>query len=193
MPEIIRAEVEKQSINGKKVRLMFQDEGRFGRINDPRRCWAPKGIRPEVPAQIVREYTYVYAAASPHDGSMVSLILPVANTEAMSIFLAEVASRYPDEKILMVMDQASWHRAHELVIPENVKLTWLPPYSPQCNPVENIWDEIREKWFPNKVFQSLDAVEDTLIDALVTLENDQKRIQGITGFDWIVSACLNAT
>lgn len=172
---------------------MFHDEGRFGRINDPRRCWSPKGIRPEVHVQIVREYTYAYVAASPHDGVMDSLILPEVNSEAMSIFLEEISKRHPDEFILMVMDQAAWHKANDLRIPENIRLIWQPPYSPQCNPVENIWDEIREKWFPNLVFNSMDAVEDTLADALVTLENDNKKTQGIIGFDWIVSINMNAT
>jgi len=111
----------------------------------------------------------------------------------MSIFLAEVAHRHPDEFILMVMDQAGWHRAKELDIPQNMGLIWLPPYSPQCNPVENIWDEIREKWFPNLVFDSLDAVEDTLVAALVTLENDHSRIKKLTSFKWIVSVSLIAT
>lgn len=55
---------------------MFQDEARFGRISDPSSCWAPKGIRPEVAKQIIREYTYAYSAISPLDGSMDSLILP---------------------------------------------------------------------------------------------------------------------
>ena len=172
---------------------MFQDEGRFGRINEPRRCWAPKGIRPDVYLQFVREYTYAYAAVSPHDGVMDSLILPEVNAEAMSIFLAEVAKRHPDEFILMVMDQAAWHKAKDLRIPENIRLIWQPPYSPQCNPVENIWDEIREKWFPNLVFNSMQAVEDTLVEALVALENDNKRTQSIAGFTWIVSINLNAT
>ena len=172
---------------------MFQDEGRFGRINEPRRCWAPEGIRPDVYVQIVREYTYAYAAVSPHDGVMDSLILPEVNAKAMSIFLAEVSNRHPDEFILMVMDQAGWHKARNLAIPENICLIWQPPYSPQCNPVENIWDEIREKWFPNLVFNGMQAVEDTLADALVTLENDQKRTQSIAGFEWIVSIDLNAT
>ena len=172
---------------------MFQDEGRFGRINAPRRCWAPRGTRPDVPAQFVREYTYAYAAVSPHDGVMDSLILPEVNTQAMSIFLAEVARRHPDEFILMVMDQAAWHRAADLVIPENIKLEWQPPYSPQCNPVENLWDEIREKWFPNLVFKSLDDVEDTLVEALLAMENDTERTQGIAGFDWLVSINMNAT
>ncbi|MDY6843773.1 MAG: IS630 family transposase [Thermodesulfobacteriota bacterium] len=186
-------EVEEQSLHGRQIRLMFQDEGRFGRINEPRRCWAPKGTRPDVPIQFVREYTYAYAAVSPHDGVMDSLILPEVNAQAMSIFLAEVSKRHPDEFILMIMDQAAWHRAATLIIPENIKLVWQPPYSPQCNPVENIWDEIREKWFPNLVFKSLDDVENTLVEALVTLENDKERTQSITGFKWIISINLNAT
>jgi len=61
---------------GVRLRLMLQDEGRFGRISMLRRCWAPRGVRPCVPSQIVREYTYAYAAVSPHDGTMESLILP---------------------------------------------------------------------------------------------------------------------
>lgn len=173
--------------------MMFQDEGRFGRISDPRHCWAPAGVRPEVPLQIVREYTYAFVAVSPHDGIMDSLVLPEVNAEMMSIFLAEVASRHENECILMFMDQAGWHRAGELKIPDNMRIRWLPPYCPQCNPVEHVWEEIREKWFPNLVFQDLDGVEDRLVDALATLENDTKRINSLTGFDWIVSVCLNAT
>jgi hypothetical protein len=87
LPKIVDEEIKHQKKLQKPVRLMFQDEARFGRINDPRRCWAPSGIRPEVPCQIVREYTYVYAAASPHDGTLDSLVLPEVNGEMMSIFL----------------------------------------------------------------------------------------------------------
>src|SRR5512138_1848187 len=129
---------------GARLRLMFQDEGRFGRISNPRRCWAPRGTRPDVPAQIVREYTYAYAAVSPHDGTMDSLVLPQVNEQAMSIFLQEVSDRHPDEFILMVMDGAGWHKAKALAIPSNMALYFLPPYSPKLNPVEHIWDSIRE-------------------------------------------------
>lgn len=165
---------------------MFEDEGRFGRISDPRRCWAPKGIRPDVPSQFVREYTYAFAAVSPLDGAMDSLILPQVNAEAMSLFLAEVASRHPDEHILMFMDRAGWHRAKDLIVPRNMRLDWLPPYSPQCNPVEHLWDEIREKHFCNRVFNSLDAVENTLCSALASLEASPQVVASLTGFDWIV-------
>ena len=62
---------------------MFQDEARFGRISDTRRCWAPAGVRPEVSTQVVREYEYAFAAVSPHDGALDTLVLPSVNAEAM--------------------------------------------------------------------------------------------------------------
>ena len=192
LPEIVEQEVARQAPE-RPIRLMFQDEARFGRINDPRRCWAPKGCRPEVGMQIVREYTYAFGAASPHDGVLDTLVLPVVTAETMSIFLAEVARRHPEEFILMFLDGAGWHRANNLVIPENMKLEALPPYSPQLNPMEHIWDEVREKWFTNEVFESLDGVEDRLVEALAALENDQELVASTTGFDWIINCPLTAT
>jgi transposase len=171
---------------------MFQDEARFGRISEARRCWAPLGVRPEVGRRIVREYTYAFAAVSPHDGVMDSLVLPTVNATTMSIFLAEVARRHPEELILMVLDGAGWHRANDLVVPNNMRLIPLPPYSPELNPVEHIWDEIREKWFANQVFDSLNAVEDLLVEALASLEKDYQKVQKLVGFQWIVNICLKA-
>jgi len=115
---------------GRPVRLMFQDEARFGRRQDPRRCWAPPGVRPRVASQFIREFTYAYAAVSPHDGAMVSLILPVARADAMTLFLAEVARRHPDERVLLVLDRAGWHGANALVIPATIRLV------PVCVPVK---------------------------------------------------------
>jgi transposase len=172
---------------------MFQDEGRFGRICNPRRCWAPEGFRPSVPAQLIREFTYVFAAVSPCDGVMDSLILPEVNTQVMSIFLEEVSSRHHDDFIIMFMDRAGWHRSHNLTVPENMILKWLPPYSPECNPVEHIWEDIRENWFSNTVFNSLDAVENTLVDSLVALETNTQKVFALTGFDWVICNCMNAT
>lgn len=178
---------------GVRLRLMFQDEGRFGRISTPSRCWAPRGMRPNVPSQIVREYTYGYVAVSPHDGTMDSLILPLVNEEMMSIFLREVSDRHPDEFILMVMDGAGWHKSKALRVPENMALCFLPPYSPELNPVEHIWDSIRENGFRNEVFNSMDGVENQLMHCLDDLERDSAAVAGITGFPWIVSINLNAT
>ena len=176
----------------RRVITMFQDEARFGRISNPRPCWAPKGIRPYVAAQMIYEYTYVYAAINPQDGVLDSLILPRVDAEAMSIFLLEVSVRHSDEFIIMVVDGAGWHRAKDLKIPENICLLSLPPYSPELNPVEHLWEEIREKWFGNEVFRDMDAVENQLVNALVTLENDPERVRSLAGFDWIISCLTNA-
>lgn len=171
---------------------MFQDEARFGRINSLHNCWAPPSVRPSVPCHMVREYTFAYAAVSPSDGVLDSLVLPLVNAQAMSLFLSEVSQRHPNDFILMVMDKAGWHRAKDLKVPENMRIIFLPPYSPELNPVEHLWEEIREKWFPNKVFKTLDGVESVLVEALATLERSPEEVENITGFHWINSLILNA-
>jgi transposase len=181
-----------QAAQGWRLRLMFQDEARFGRISDPRRCWGPRPLRPQVKSALVREYLYAYAAISPGDGVLDSLILPEASTICMNVFLAEVAARHRQDFIVMVLDGAGWHRSHDLEIPENMKLLPLPPYSPELNPVEHLWEELREKSFHNKVFDSLDAVESQLMEALFTLEKDSERITSMSAWPWIINIILNA-
>jgi len=172
---------------GLRFRLMFQDEARFGRINTPRRCWAPEGFRPNVPKQIVREYTYAYTASSPIDGVSDCLILPSMNSDLMNVFLLEVANRHKDEFILMICDGASSHSEGSLKISKNMMVETLPPYCPQLNPVENIWEEIREKFFPNLVFDCMNALEEKLVEALLFLENNSHKVQSIVGFQWILN------
>ena len=171
---------------------MFQDEGRFGRISDPRRCWAPRGIRPAVRAALVREYSYAYAALAPWDAGLDALILPDASTACMNVFLNEVATRHPDDFIVMVLDGAGWHRSKALQVPANMALLALPPYSPELNPVENLWGELREKHFHNRVFDSLAAVEDQLCAALAACEPDSERLHRLAAWPWIKALNLNA-
>ena len=171
---------------------MFQDEGRFGLLGTPRRCWAPGGTRPVVGARLERKFTYAFAAVSPHDGVMDSLILPWVNAETMSLFLQTVAERHADEFIVMVMDQAGWHIAGELIVPDNMRLVLLPPYSPELNPAEHLWDAVREDCFANTVFSSLDTIEDALSSGLLALESNSPQTQKLTGFKRITSIRLNA-
>lgn len=167
---------------------MFQDEARFGRICEVRCCWCPKPLRPLVQAMVSQEYTYAYAAVCPADGRMDSLILPSVNSACMQVFIEELAARYPGERIVMILDGAGWHRSAELKLPVNLRLVWLPPYSPELNPVEHIWDDLREKYFYNRVFASLDALEDHLLAALQTYEQDHSRVHSITAWNWIINA-----
>ena len=124
---------------------------------------------------------------------MDSLILPEVNANVFVLFLEEVATRHAEEFVIMFVDGAAWHTAMGLSLPNNLCLSFLPPYSPELNPAEHLWDCIRENWFPNKKFNSLDAVEDTLVEALISLENDAIKVQNLTGFSWIVNNVLNAT
>jgi hypothetical protein len=164
---------------------MFQDEARFGRINSPKACWAPKRIRPEVRKQMVREYTHVFGAVSPKDGVHDSLVLPYANTSAMSYFLREVGRRHPGEHILMFMDRAGWHTSKALQVPANMELGFLPPNSPELNPEEQVWDELREKFFGNKLFKSMGAVEDAAVKGLLHLEAAPLAMSRLTLRSWM--------
>lgn len=161
---------------------MAQDEGCFGRISQVKRCWAPPGMRPYVLAQLVREYVYAYAAVAPALGQMVSLILPETSTAMMNLFLEQVSQTFPKHFIVMQVDQAGWHRSQELVIPSNIRLIPQPAYSPEVNPVEHVWEELREKYFHNCIFSSLDTLIDRLCQGLTDLAEDAERLRSLTGF-----------
>jgi transposase len=171
---------------------MFQDEARFGRISDVRRCWAPKPIRPLCQGMLTHEYTYAFGAVDVCSGELDSLILPHVNTRCMQLFLNEVAARHPDKRIVMVIDGAGWHRSESLTPPENIYLLSLPPYAPELNPIEHVWDELREKFFHNRVFGSLDALEDQLALALKSLEADNTTVASIVSWPWIMGALLTS-
>ena len=108
----------------------------------------------------------------------------------MQIFLDEVAARHQDERIFMIIDGAGWHNAESLVAPENMRLMKLPPYSPELNPVEHIWDDLREKSFHNRVFKSIEALEDHLCESLREMELDNQRIRSIVAWPWIINSLL---
>lgn len=164
---------------------MFQDEAGFGRINKPKYCWCQKGVRPSVPCHHIREYRYVYGAVEPSTGESCFCIMPYCNTDCMNIFLKELSEAYPKDKIILVCDGAAWHKSSGLNIPENIKIIFIPPYTPEMNPIEQIWKEIRKRGFKNEVFKTLDKVIDRLCDTVCSLTADV--IKSITSRDWILS------
>lgn len=170
---------------------MFQDESRFGLISETRRCWCPKPERPVCPSLVNQENTYTYGAVSLPDGQFESLVLPRCDTDCMRIFLDMLSSRHEGERIIMIADGAGWHKSSLLRIPENIRITILPPYSPELNPVEHIWDELKEKGFHNRVFSSIDALEDHLLEELLKLENAPEITRSIVSWPWIINALMN--
>lgn len=178
--------------DNREVLILVQDEGRFGRISRPTRCWAPLPFRPVVGAQIVREYIYMYAAVCPKNGQLSALILPDANTEMMSLFLEKVALDFKNYFVVMQVDGAAWHRSKDLVVPSNIRLIKQPAYSPELNPVEHIWDDIREKEFANRVHDSIDSVMDSLCLGFHRLKKWPEYLRSMTCFPHLNITLSNA-
>lgn len=171
--------------DSRPIKILFEDEARFGRINDLKRCWAPQGIRPHIDFQVIRQFTYVYAAVCPKTGQTFSLILPDADSEMMNLFLCELKQYYKDYRVIMVADQASWHKSATIKKDKNLRFIFLPPASPELNPAEHLWDHIREKYFANRSFDSVDDLEIKLERAFHDVYLDKDTIRSLTSFSWL--------
>lgn len=191
LPQTLAALLIPEVVAGRPVRLMFQDEARFGRMVRPRRCWAPAPLRPAISNGYERQFVYVYGAVSPVQGELDWRLCREMNTARMSEFLAQVSQAHPGDLIVMVLDGASSHKAKEL-LPENMRLLPLPPYAPELNPQEHVWDELREKEFPNRVFNHMDAVIRQLQEGLPRLAANPEALRSLTAWPWIISLDLNA-
>lgn len=167
------------------IRLYFQDEARFGSINTVQKCWCKRGVMPYVTQQQIREYTYAFTAVCPETGDSCSLIMPYADTDAMGIFLETLSNQQCNERIILCMDKAGWHTTKQLVIPNNIIIWFLPPYSPELNPVEPIWREIRAKYFNNKTFDSLIEVDKHLEYSLVDFTKDKEMLKKLTNVKYL--------
>ena len=192
LPETLATLLKPGMVADRPVRLMFQDEARFGRMVRPRRCWAPAPLRPVINNGYERQFIYVYGAVSPLEGQLDWRLCREMNTVRMGKFLTQVSQAHPTDLIVMVLDGASSHKAKDLVIPENIRLLALPPYAPELNPQEHVWDELREKEFPNRVFNHLDAVIQQLEVGLPRLAAHADGLRSLTAWPWIVSLNLNA-
>ena len=160
------------------------DEAGFGRISEPSSCWCPEGVRPVVPCHRVREYMYAFGAIEPLTGDKFFIISPKCNTAWTSEFLRLLSEKYSKDYLLIATDCASWHKSKSLIIPDNIILHYLPPYTPEMNPIEQIWKEVRKDGFKNTLFKSLNDVVDKLSDSLMSLSNDV--VRSISARAWIV-------
>ena len=167
---------------------MFQDEAGFGRINKPKYCWCKKGIRPSIPCQHIREYRYAYGAVEPLTGDSCFLVMPYCNTVCMNIFLQELAEQFKHDVVLLCCDGAAWHKSKALVVPENIVLFFIPPYTPEMNPIEQIWKELRKRGFKNEIFATLEKVVLRLCDVISDLPTSL--IRSITGRNWILNCFI---
>lgn len=178
-----------ENVEQKPIKLFFQDEGRFGRINCLSRCWVPKGERAIVGHQTIRQYTYVYTAVCPETGDNYSLILPYADTASMSLFLDGLSTEYENYNIILVMDNAAWHDSQDIKKCDNIVPLFLPPYSPELNPVEYVWHYVKDHYdFKNRTFENMDQVEDQLVVAFSRLYLEKEIVKSFSLYNWIHSA-----
>lgn len=164
--------------------MWFQDEARIGQQGTLTHVWAETGSRPTAVKQTAYEWVYLFAAVNPQTGASSALIAPTVNTEMMNHhlrFIAEEAGA--DTHVVLVLDQAGWHVANALEVPENITLLHLPPYSPELNPVERVWAYLRSHQLSNRVYEDYEALFTATGDAWNTLPPDT--LKSICHTSWI--------
>jgi transposase len=178
--------------------IWFQDEARIGQKNKitrplsrfagkplPGNGWAKRGTRPSAPHDQRTMSTYIFGAICPALGKGAGLILPFCNTDAMNLHLAEIARTVaPGAHAVLLMDQAGWHMTAALIIPENISIIPLPAKCPELNPVENIWQFMRDNWLSNRIFEAYDEIVDHCCNPWNKLINQPERIISIGRRQW---------
>jgi transposase len=160
--------------------IWFEDEMRFGLRTQLKRRWTPKGIRPSGSTSMGYWWAYLYVALSPKPGQLQAWFMPDMQPTSFQAFLDDFATK---EKCLLVLDGAPAHRS-KLQLPDKVKLQFLPPYAPDLNPVERLFEELR-KSISNKVFTRLEEVEKILSQALEQYWHNPNQLIQLTFYPWM--------
>lgn len=170
---------------GRCIEVWFQDEARIGQKNGRTRIWAKKGTRPRLPADQRYQSAYIFGAICPMLGKGAALVLPKADTGAMQMHLDEISLAVaPGSHAVLLMDRAGWHTTAKLAVPGNLTIILLPSYSPELNPVENVWQYLRQNWLSNRVFESYDAILEAVCEAWNRLMALPDTIRSVGWRDW---------
>lgn len=148
--------------NNKNAELYFFDESRFGTHSKIGHGWFETGKRTQVEVSLGFKNFYVYSAVSSTSGDALHLVMPSVDTDCMNAFLEEMALQLEDKTAIIVLDGAGWHRSSALVVPNNIRLVFLPPYSPELNPVEKLWEYVKSHTIKNKIYTCIDKLEEVV-------------------------------
>jgi hypothetical protein len=172
---------------GKPIEIWFQDEARVGQQGTLTRLWARRGTRPRAPRDRRYAWAYIFGAICPERGAGAALVLPFVNADAMQRHLDEISRCVaPGAHAVVVLDGAGWHGAAKLVIPDNLTLLPLPPYSPELNPAENIWQYLRQNQLSLRVWNTYGEIVETCCQAWNSLVGQPDRIKSIATRQWAV-------
>src|SRR3954462_14429415 len=171
---------------GKPVEIWFQDEARVGQQGTLTRVWARRGTRPRAPRDRRDAWAYLFGAVCPERAVGAALVLPYADTEATGLHLAEIGRHVaPGAHAVVVLDRAGWHGAGDLAVPENLTLLPLPSYAPELNPVENVWEYLRQNKLSHRVWPDYEAIVATCCEAWNWLVAAPDRLASITRREWV--------
>lgn len=162
--------------------MYFEDESRFGLFTRNGKALTAKGVKPICPFHQVFQTLYLFGAFSPINGDKFVLELPNCDSSNFQIFLNEFANQNPNEFKVIVLDNGAFHKSKSLIIPENIGLIFLPPYSPELNPAENIWAFFKRK-YTNKFHKSLDEVSNFISDTIKSLTSET--VKSTCGFKYV--------
>ena len=169
----------------KTIEVWFQDEARFGQQGTLTKVWAPKGSRPTAIKQTEYEWVYLFAAVNPMTGDSSAMLAPTVNTDYMNEHLRFICEQAGKNKhVVLVLDQAGWHVAKALKVPNNITLLHLPPYSPELNPIERVWAYLKSHYLSNRVLKDYDGLFTASREAWNKLTDS--RLQSICNTAWIV-------
>jgi hypothetical protein len=179
---------------GKRIELWFMDEARVGQKGGLTHVWYQKGVRPRGVRQQGFASAHLFGAVCPERGAGVALELPEVSTAAMEVFLAELARAVSaGTHVALVLDGAGWHVSKQLVMPANLTLIPLPPYSPELNPVERVWEYLRDRWLSHRVLAGgYEAVVDAACAAWNALLAEPGRLRSLTNFPWLPASVTNS-
>ncbi len=179
------AEIRGRLAPGTPIEIWFQDEARIGQKNKITRRWAKRGTRPSAPRDQRTRSAYIFGAICPARGVGAALVLPKCNTAAMTLHLREISATVaPRAHAIVIVDQAGWQFSKALEIPRNITPMPLPPKSPELNPVENIWQFMRDNWISNRIFKSNVDILDHCCFAWNQLIKQPWRIMSIGLREW---------
>lgn len=178
-----------EPLKQKTFKLFFADEMRYGLISNFRRSWSKVGERTIIDSQQSFDNRYLFSAVSPLSGESFHLsAIDGFDSEAAYVFLCELKKQYVDTPVIVVWDNAPGHRVKiHREIPGMIIL-FLPPYSPELNPAERFFEEIR-KATANKIFKTIEEQEEVIEKQLNELIKDPEALQRLVGYPWILEQC----
>lgn len=168
---------------GRPVKVWMADECRVGLHTFTRRCWGLRGHRVVVPRQHCYEWEYVYGAVEVVAGQSQFRLMPSVNLNFSGGFLEQIAASDPHAEHIVIWDQAGFHPRPEAPLPPRIHLLPLPPYSPELNPVEGLWDQLKDT-LGNRLFATLEALQAAVTEALRPFWESRDKVLSLV-FGWV--------